>query len=141
MRGVPPTCYPKKGSAVDQAKLIEDLQWEALAYAIVAGTALLTLLGLVLTARPRRWLPIPRLRPGDLNGRDVFFAFCIMIGFPTVIVDTLLWIGFFTPTLGPPPASDDPAPERVSYALQCIIVSSPLALTIILGLVMGIMYA
>jgi membrane protease YdiL (CAAX protease family) len=124
-------------------EVIKQLRWEGLAYAIVAGAALLVLFGLFafVPALRRRWLPLPRLRPGVWTGNEVFFAFCIMLGFPTLIVEILLRIGFFTPLIGPAPALDDTDMERAVYGVQCVIVSSPLSLTVILGMVLGMMYA
>jgi len=82
----PRLCYLKKGPAVSD--WLRELEWNALAYAIVAGLALVGLVALWLfvPAVRRAWLPMPRLRPGAWSGLEVFLALCIMQGFPVLVV-------------------------------------------------------
>ena len=120
---------------------MQDLQWNAIVYAVVAASALLALLGMSLfvPALRRRWLPLPRLRPGTWSGIEVFLAGCVFVGFGGMIVDLLNQMGFFGPLIGPEPKAD--RLERAVYSLRCGYISSPLTVTVILGLLFAMMYA
>lgn len=119
------------------------LKWNAIAYAVVVVAAFALLLGLwIFVPNLRRsWLPLPRLRPGTWTGLDVFLAFCVLQGFQLLLAELLLWMGFFKTALGPGPDMDSPELERILYALRSRSLSSPLTLTVILGVVFAMMYA
>jgi membrane protease YdiL (CAAX protease family) len=122
---------------------INELWWNAIGYALVAGLALIALLGLYIfvPAVRRRWLPLPRLRPGTWTGHDVFLAFCVFVGFPGVIVMVLTEAGTFTPLIGPAPDSDAPAKVHAVYTLRAQTISSPLSLAVTLGILFAILFA
>jgi membrane protease YdiL (CAAX protease family) len=120
-----------------------ELMWNGIAYATTAAASLLTLLGLCLgvPALRKRWLPLPRLRPGTWTGHEVFLAFCIVQGFEPLIIDLLQPMGFFVPLIGPTPAVDGPGSERSLYSLRCRCLSSPLSLTALLAMLFLVMFA
>ncbi|MBI2808944.1 MAG: CPBP family intramembrane metalloprotease [Planctomycetes bacterium] len=120
-----------------------ELQWNAIAYAMVAAGGVLAILGLWLyfPGLRARWLPLPRLRPGRWAGYDVFLAFCVEIGFPALIVLLLVLIGFFTPLIGSPPDQNAPKVEQTVYSFRARNISSPLALTVTLGMILAMMFA
>lgn len=120
-----------------------ELYWTAIAYALIAGLALGALVGfyLFVPALRQRWLPLPRLRPGSWTGHEVFLAFCVLIGFPELVVTILVLIGFFNPLIGPMPDLDPPGPDAHAYVLRCRIISSPLALMVTLGMLFAILFA
>ena len=120
-----------------------ELMWYGIAFAMTAGASFVTLLGLYLylAVLRKRWLPLPRLRPGTWTGREVIFAFCVAFGFKDFIIALLLQIGFFTPLIGPPPDPEGPIAARTLYALQCNSISSPMTVTLILGILFAVMFA
>ena len=122
---------------------LRELEWNALAYAIVAGLALVGLVALWLfvPAVRRAWLPMPRLRPGAWSGLEVFLTLCIMQGFPVLIVGTLLSLRVFAALFGPEPTADAPIAELGMYQLRCYNVSSPLILTVCLGMILIALHA
>lgn len=117
--------------------------WNGIAYGIVAGTALVTLVGLrvFVPALRKRWFPLPRLRPGTWTGNDVFLACCIYVGFQHLILALLFCLGFFTPLIGPAPDTDAPRPEQMVYGMRSLSISSPIMLTVILGMLFAVMFA
>jgi membrane protease YdiL (CAAX protease family) len=120
-----------------------DLQWNAISYLVVATAALVTLAALwtLIPALRKRWLPMQRLRPGRWTGNDVFLSLCIGIGMPEFVALLLLQIGFFGPLLGTAPDNDAPRLEQALYYLQCRLISSPLALAVVLGLLFTVLFA
>jgi membrane protease YdiL (CAAX protease family) len=122
---------------------MHELMWNAVGYAATAGAALVTLVGLyvLVPALHQRWFPLPRLRPGWWTGHEVFLAICIAFGLPLIIVDALFQIGFFVPLIGPPPDLDPPNSGFKLYLERCSVISSPLMLTLILGLLFAVMFA
>ncbi len=122
---------------------INELWWNAIGYALTAGAALLTLLGLLVFVPNlrRRWLPLPRLRPGPWTGHDTFLAFCVYVGFPGVILMILMDFGTFTPLIGVPPDTDAPAKLQTVYALRAGTINSPLSLAVTLGILFAILFA
>ena len=119
-----------------------EVMWYGIAFAMTAGASLVTLLGLYayLAVLRKRWLPLPRLRPGTWTGREVIFAFCVESGFKACIIALLLEIGFFTPLIGPPPDPNGTDPVKAVYALRCISISSPMTLAVVLGLLFAVMF-
>jgi membrane protease YdiL (CAAX protease family) len=117
------------------------LKWNAIAYGVVAVLGLAALVGLYacVPALRRRWFPVSRLRPGAWLGHDVFLAFCIFLGFPRLIVDSLQLLGFFTPLLGSEP--DAPPLDKLLYGSRCTWISSPLTLAAVLGLLFAVLFA
>jgi membrane protease YdiL (CAAX protease family) len=134
-------CYAKKGPVVSDAS--RELMWNGIAYAATAGAALLTVLGLYLfvPALRKRWFPLPRLRPGTWSGHEVFLGFCIVFGLPILIVAALYQVGFFTPLIGPAPDADAPNSALIRYLDRCGVISSPLLLTLTLGVLFAVMFA
>jgi membrane protease YdiL (CAAX protease family) len=122
---------------------INELWWNAIAYGLIAGAAVLGIIGVYLfvPAVRRRWLPMVRLRPGAWTGREVFLVFCAYIGFPSVIVMMLMMIGFFNPLIGPAPDPESAEPAFTTYAEQCGAISSPLFLTVTLGVIFAMLFA
>jgi membrane protease YdiL (CAAX protease family) len=122
---------------------VHGLQWNGIAYAVVATSALLALLGmwLFVPALRRRWLPLPRLRPGTWTGYEVFLAYFTFTGFSLLIPMLLFEVGFFVPLLGPEPNTEAPKEDHVAYSARCLNISSPLVLTLVLGLLMAMMFA
>ena len=120
-----------------------ELTWTTIAYALLAGLTLVALVGLFLgvPALRRRWLPMARLRPGPWAGHEVFLAFCVLMGFPNLVVTILVVIGFFNPLIGPLPDLDPPGPDARLYALRCQIIASPLTLVATLGMLFTILFA
>lgn len=120
-----------------------DLYWNAIGYSATTLAALIAI-GAIFANAPvlrRRFLPIPHLRPGPWRGHEVFLAFCVLIGFPSVVVTTLLSIGFFTPLIGPAPDPDLPGKDLTIYYLRCGVLSTPLGLTVTLGVLFMVLYA
>ena len=124
-------------------ELLQELPWEGLAYAITAVSALLVIAGLYALTPDlrRRWLPLPRLRPGTWVGNEVFLAFCVFFGFRDLIILLLLQIGFFNPILGPPPGENASTTELMRYMIHCYVIGSPLTFTVALGMIFAMMYA
>ena len=120
-----------------------DLLWNAIGYGVVAGAALIALVGLFffVPALRGRWLPILRLRPSTWTGHDVFLAFCVINGFPVLIVMALLHVGFFVPLIGPTPDLEPNNETSTLYLLRCSVISSPLVLAVILGILFTMMFA
>jgi membrane protease YdiL (CAAX protease family) len=116
--------------------------WNALAYAATAGAAIVSLVGLYLfvPALRNRLLPLHRLRPLTWTGREVLLAFCIFFGFPRLVVMLLFWLGFFTPLLGLPPDLKPPSPALNFYLSRCAVNSSPLTLTLTLGILFALLF-
>jgi membrane protease YdiL (CAAX protease family) len=122
---------------------VRELQWTAIGYASTALLALV-LVGVIWFATPalrRRWLPLPRLRPGTWMGHEVFLSFCVYRGFPSLVLGLLLALGFFGPLLGPTPSLDPPDPDLPSYSLRCHLVSSPLILAVTLAILFAMLFA
>ena len=121
---------------------LRDLKWNGIAYAVLAGIAALALLGmwLFMPTLRRRWLPLPRLRPGSWSGFDVILTWCVMFGFPLIIIAVLLKLRFFVPLLGPEPEFEPPTPALKLYLERCQIISSPLILTVTARCAMGEIY-
>src|ERR1043166_3843907 len=132
--------YAKQGPTVDNE--LHELRWNAIGYAISAALALATLFGLWRTvpALKRPWLPLDRLRPGAWTGGDVLLALCIFFGFQVLVIDLLNQLGVFDYLVGPRPDDKAPAVEARTYLVRCSAVSSPLLLTLILGLWFGVLY-
>jgi hypothetical protein len=122
---------------------LRDLKWSVIAYAAVAGTALVAILGLRLfvPALRRRWLPLPRLRPGTWTGYEVLLAFCVTIGFPSFIVLILSQIGFFVPLIGIGPDVEPSDPKAQAYFARCVNISSPLIVAVVLGTLFAVLFA
>jgi membrane protease YdiL (CAAX protease family) len=120
---------------------VHELLWSSIVYAVVAASALLALLGmwLFVPALRGRWFPLPRLRPETWSGIEVFLAGCVFVGLGGMIVDLLNQMGFFGPLIGPEPKA--PRLERAVYSLRCGYISSPLTVTVILGLLFAMMFA
>lgn len=122
---------------------LHDLKWNGIAYAVLGALALVGLgvLARFVPALHRRWLPLPRLRPGTWNGFDVVLTWCVMYGVPLFLVGVLLRLRFFSPLLGPEPEFDPPTPELKQYLERCQIISSPLVLALTLGLLFAVHFA
>ncbi len=122
---------------------LHQLTWNAIAYAAVGGIGIVALAAMIYFVPKLRksWFPLQRLRPGNWTGYDVFLAFCIFIGSQRLVVDTLLWLGFFTPLIGPPPDREAAAPAQLVYALRCLAIASPLSLAFVLGCLLPVLYA
>ncbi len=122
---------------------LRDLEWNGIAYAAVTGCALLGLIAVWLKSPMlrRRWLPLPRIRPGTWTGLDVFLAFCVIQGFPALIIAMLLSLGFFDPLVGLMPDKDAPVLQRNLYFQRCLPISSPLIVTLTLGFLFAMMFA
>jgi membrane protease YdiL (CAAX protease family) len=120
---------------------VEQLIWNAIAYAAVAGAGLGVMLGVYLFAPGlhQSWFSLPRLRPGTWTGHDVFLAFCIFLGFPRLIVELLLVMGFFNSLIGLEP--DGPPIDKLIYGARCVWICSPLTLAIVLGLLFAMLFA
>ena len=120
----------------------EEYWWSCIGYAATSGAAILVLIGLFafVPAVRRRWLPLPRVRPGLWTGRDVVLAFFVFTGFPLVVAMLLFQIGFFTPLIGPPPDTDAPRPVQGIYYGRCSVISSPLGLTVTMAVLLMMMY-
>lgn len=119
-----------------------ELQWNAIAYAIVAGAAAASLVGMwaFVPMLRQRWLPLARLRPGNWHGHEVLLVFAIVFGAPLILVATLFQIGFFTPLIGPP-ALDEAGTEVVVYLQRCTNIASPLIVAVALGVLFAVLYA
>ena len=120
-----------------------DLMWNGIAYAVMAGASLVTLVGLylVVPALRRRLLPLSRLRPGAWNGRDVVSAFVIFFCVPLLIVLLLFPMGFFVPLIGPAPGLDPPdTPALNLYLERASVISGPLILTAVLACLFAVLY-
>jgi membrane protease YdiL (CAAX protease family) len=123
--------------------LANELKWNLVAYAIVAGASLVTLIGLYffLPELRKRWLPVPRMRPGTWTGYEVFLAICIFAGFPLLILTLLFDAGFFVPLLGPEPDSTTSKQDYTLYLVRCSYISSPLMLAVTLAALLAVMFA
>lgn len=122
---------------------MRDLKWNGIAYAVMAGIGVLVLVGmwLFVPMLRRRWLPLPRLRPGSWSGFDVVLTWCVMFGFPLIIIAVLLKLRFFVPLLGTEPEFEPPTPALKLYLERCQIISSPLILAVTLGMVLALHFA
>ncbi len=121
---------------------LNELAWYGIAYAWVAGGAVLVaaMIWLFAPSYRRGWLPIPRLRPGAWTGRDTIFAYCVYLGLPLVVTATLFQMGFFTPLIGPAP-DREAAVDTAVYISRCQNIASPLSFTITLGTIFFILFA
>jgi len=121
---------------------LHDLKWNAIAYAIVAGVSVIALVVMwfLVPALSERWLPIQRLRPGSWTGQEVFISICATFGFPLLIVQGLIAVGFFLPLIGPSPDLERMTPELREYVQRCAVISSPLSLTVILAFLFYLLY-
>ncbi|MBI3704088.1 MAG: CPBP family intramembrane metalloprotease [Rhizobiales bacterium] len=122
---------------------LNDLAWNAIAYGLVAGAAVGTLTGLwlFLPALRRSWLPLPRLRPVTWTGHEVLLTVCVAFGFPLIVIETLLRVGFFTNLLGPSPEIDVATPAWKLYRERCGVIVGPLLLALTLGSLFAIFFA
>lgn len=120
-----------------------DLKWYAIAYALVAGTALIALAVGYFTvpALRRSWLGVPRLRPVTWTGHEVLLAVCICFGLPMIVTEVLLQTGFYTNLIGPAPDFDPAKPEWKEYRDRCSAIGSPLVLTLVLGVLFAVLFA
>lgn len=120
----------------------ETLKWVTIAFAAVAVTALIAIvvLWLAVPGVRSRWLPLPRLRPGDWTGFEVVMTFCILWGVPDVVVGMLFQIGFFVPLFGPAPDLDAKT-EAQAYLQRCSNTASPLIYTIMIGMILLVLFA
>jgi len=135
------------GKSIDKGPVVTDreineLWWNGIGYGVTAGAALvaIALVFFLVPAVRLRFLPISRLRPGTWTGREVFFAFCAIVGFPSIVVEILSLIGFFTPLIGPAPDPEGPIAARSLFAMRCANLSSPLGLCVTLGFLFAILF-
>ncbi len=122
---------------------IRELWWELAGYGATAGLCALIALGLWLTVPSlcRRLFPLPRLRPGTWGGHEVFLAFCVLVGTPELVTSTIYLMGFFAPLLGPSPRLEPPDASLRYYLFRCSLVATPLARTVTLAVLFGVLYA
>jgi membrane protease YdiL (CAAX protease family) len=118
---------------------ISELKWTAVGYGLIAAVVVPALLAFAgyLFLTHKRFLPLPRLRPGAWGGHEVFVAFCIVLGVPTLVVSALLTIEFYTPLLGVAP---EEGKHLHTYVSRSTSIASPLTLATVLGLLFLSLY-
>jgi membrane protease YdiL (CAAX protease family) len=85
--------------------LLEEFWDNLLAYAITAGVAGAAVVPLFFLAKGRRLLPMQRLRRGNWTGREVCFAFFLLLFVPGLASDLLDGLGLYQVIFDKPPST------------------------------------